>query len=211
MLTPVAGVTSRRTFLGLAAAGVTGATAAAVSLWPGSRSAAKHAAAPRRPEPAATRRAVPENSLPGDPDWELRHLGAEHEIEGYAGKASVLTGESFPLFVSTTSSGFRVSAFRLGWYGGDGARKVWQSGAVRGRAQRGPAMTGATIPTELAAAIAAAPDDDAVRALGVSHCISQCVELLEAGVPGLHFYTFNRARAPMEILTALHGQQLLTA
>jgi hypothetical protein len=140
----VASVTTRRTFLGLAAAGVAGSAAAAASLWPGSRPAAKHAAAPRRPEPAATRRAVPENSLPGDPDWKLHHLGAEHEIEGYAGKASVLTGESFPLFVSTTSSGFRVSAFRLGWYGGDGARKVWQSGAVRGRAQRGPAMTGAT-------------------------------------------------------------------
>lgn len=72
-------------------------------------------------------------------------------------------------------------------------------------------MTGATIPPDLAAAIAAAEDDDAVRALGVSHCIEQCVELLEVGVPGLHFYTFNRARAPMEILAALHGQQLLTA
>lgn len=72
-------------------------------------------------------------------------------------------------------------------------------------------MTGATIPPELAAAIDEAADDDAVRAVGVRHCINQCVELLEAGVPGLHFYTFNRARAPMEILAALRGQQLLTA
>lgn len=72
-------------------------------------------------------------------------------------------------------------------------------------------MTGATIPPGLAAAIATAADDDAVRALGVRHCIDQCVELLEAGVPGLHFYTFNRARAPMEILAALRGQQLFTA
>jgi methylenetetrahydrofolate reductase (NADPH) len=73
------------------------------------------------------------------------------------------------------------------------------------------AMTGATVPPDLARAIAEAPDDDAVRALGVHHCIEQCVELLEAGVPGLHFYTFNRARAPMEILGSLRGQQLLTA
>ena len=42
-----------------------------------------------------------ENSLPGDPDWEIRHLGSPHAIEGYAGAASVLTGEPFPLFVST--------------------------------------------------------------------------------------------------------------
>jgi len=54
-------------------------------------------------------------------------------------------------------------------------------------------------------------DDDAVRALGVQHCIAQCVELLEAGVPGLHFYTFNRARGPIEILAALRGQQLLAS
>lgn len=72
-------------------------------------------------------------------------------------------------------------------------------------------MTGATVPAALAREIADAPDDDAVRALGVRHCIEQCVELLEAGVPGLHFYTFNRARAPMDILASLRGQQLLTA
>jgi methylenetetrahydrofolate reductase (NADPH) len=73
------------------------------------------------------------------------------------------------------------------------------------------AMTGATVPEGLQSMIADAPDDDAIRALGVQHCIAQCVELLEAGVPGLHFYTFNRARAPIEILASLRGQQLLTA
>ena len=73
------------------------------------------------------------------------------------------------------------------------------------------AMSGATVPAGLQAAIDAAPDDDAIRAVGVRHCISQCAELLEARVPGLHFYTFNRARAPMEILAALRGQQLLAS
>ncbi len=69
-------------------------------------------------------------------------------------------------------------------------------------------MSGATVPAELQQAIDAAPDDDAIRELGVRHCIAQCAELLEAGVPGLHFYTFNRARAPIEILSALRGQLL---
>ena len=73
------------------------------------------------------------------------------------------------------------------------------------------AMSGATVPEALQVAIDAAPDDEAIRALGVRHCISQCVELLEAGVPGLHFYTFNRARAPIEILDALRGQQLIAS
>lgn len=72
-------------------------------------------------------------------------------------------------------------------------------------------MSGATVPESLQGAIDAAPDDDAIRELGVKHCIAQCAELLEAGVPGLHFYTFNRARAPMAILAALKGQQLLAS
>jgi methylenetetrahydrofolate reductase (NADPH) len=72
-------------------------------------------------------------------------------------------------------------------------------------------MSGATVPSVLQAAIEQAADDDAVRAMGVQHCIAQCTELLEAGVPGLHFYTFNRARGPIEILSALRGQQLLAS
>ena len=72
-------------------------------------------------------------------------------------------------------------------------------------------MSGSSVPAPLQAAIDEAPDDDAIRAIGVKHCIDQCAELLEAGVPGLHFYTFNRARAPIEILDALRGQQLLAS
>jgi methylenetetrahydrofolate reductase (NADPH) len=72
-------------------------------------------------------------------------------------------------------------------------------------------MSGATVPAGLQSAIEHAPDDESVRAIGVQHCIAQCVELLEAGVPGLHFYTFNRARGPIEILAALRGQQLLAS
>jgi len=72
-------------------------------------------------------------------------------------------------------------------------------------------MSGATVPAALQHAIDEASDDEAIRALGVQHCIAQCVELLEARVPGLHFYTFNRARAPIEILAALRGAQLLAS
>jgi methylenetetrahydrofolate reductase (NADPH) len=72
-------------------------------------------------------------------------------------------------------------------------------------------MSGATVPAEIQQAIDEAADDDAIRKLGVEHCIRQCTELLEAGVPGLHFYTFNRARAATEILGALRSQQLLAS
>ena len=141
---------SRRAFLGAATAGAAGVAAAATSpLWWPSGSSAPAAA----PHPAATLKPTPrprgtttasENSHPGDPHWVLRHLGGEHEIEGYTGLASVRQGESFPLYVSTTSSGYRVTAYRLGWYQGIGARKVWQSGALHGHAQASPEVDTAT-------------------------------------------------------------------
>jgi hypothetical protein len=129
--------TSRRAFLGLGALGAAGAVASC-----GEPATQNHPpAAPRR---SAGRRKVAENSLPGDRHWAIRHLGSADAITGYAGAASVLTGESFPLFVSTTSSGFRVTAFRLGWYGGDGARQVWRSGPLRGHRQNAPGFADAT-------------------------------------------------------------------
>ncbi len=138
------GTASRRAFLALGAAGIAGAAAVTARLL-------QPAAPARRASGRATttraiphRRALPENSLPGDPDWEIRHLGAPDAIQGYAGSASVLTGEPFSLFVSTTSSGLRVTALRLGWYDGAGARKVWQSGPLPGRRQNAPALVSAT-------------------------------------------------------------------
>jgi hypothetical protein len=152
--------TSRRAFLGLGALGVVGAAAAVVL---------RRAGDPRTPAADATvtsrttvrHRAVPENSLPGDPDWEIRHLGSADAIVGYAGAASVLTGESFPLFVSTSSPGFRVTAFRLGWYGGDGAREVWHSGSLRGHQQNAPSFVDATntVQTDWDPAIEVPTDD----------------------------------------------------
>jgi len=71
------------------------------------------------------------------------------------------------------------------------------------------AMTGATVPAALKSSIDQAADDESVRAIGVRHCIEQCAELLKAGVPGLHFFTFNRPRGPIAILGALRERQLI--
>ncbi|RJL33600.1 hypothetical protein D5H75_10310 [Bailinhaonella thermotolerans] len=65
----------------------------------------------------------------------MKRQGAEHEIEGYADQASVLPGQSFKLLVSTTAPTFTVRAYRMGWYGGALARRVWQSRPVPGRVQ----------------------------------------------------------------------------
>jgi len=47
-------------------------------------------------------------------------------------------------------------------------------------------------------------DPDAVAQLGVAHATVQCMELLNRGVPGIHFYTLNRSPATRMIVSALH-------
>ncbi|WP_432002734.1 hypothetical protein [Streptomyces sioyaensis] len=81
-----------------------------------------------------------ERDRPGDPDWRIRSAGPPDAVQGYTDKVSVLPGEEFGLYVSTTAPGFRVAAYRVGWYGGAQARLVWRSGWVAGRRQRPPRL-----------------------------------------------------------------------
>src|SRR5258708_271541 len=126
---------SRRSFLGTAAAMAAAAAAvpAAGALEGCQSNPADGSGEPTRP---ARRTVVAENSLPGDKNCWIRHLGAPDAIMGYAGQTSVLPGEPIHIYVSTTSREFTVRAFRMGWYRGDLARKVWESTAVRGHRQR---------------------------------------------------------------------------
>ena len=145
---------SRRTFLRTAAATAAAAAAVPVAAELAACSAAAHSSAspasaspasraPRHEvaSPVGARRKIPESTLPGDPRWDIRHLGAPDAIMGYAGLASALPGEPVPLYVSTTARSFRVLAFRMGWYRGDLARLIWQSGSIHGRRQARPARS----------------------------------------------------------------------
>jgi hypothetical protein len=95
---------------------------------------------PVTPAPAAAAAHAPpfpvaENERPGTSAWRITDLGAADAIEGYADQQSVLPGQSFRLYVSTTARSFRVDAFRFGWYSGRQARLVWTSAQVRGQRQ----------------------------------------------------------------------------
>src|SRR5277367_257695 len=46
-------------------------------------------------------------------------------------------------------------------------------------------------------------DDEAAAEFGIEFASKQCEELLRAGVPGLHFYTLNKARSTVQILKNL--------
>lgn len=135
---------TRRAFLGVAAALPAAGVLAGCGGGPGA--AAGRAAAGGKAgaggKVAAARPA--ESTLAGDRTWWIKNLGAEHAIEGYAGRASVLPGERVQLYVSTSAPSFRVIAFRLGAYRGALARRVWESGEVTGIRQRAAGFDAAT-------------------------------------------------------------------
>jgi methylenetetrahydrofolate reductase (NADPH) len=63
---------------------------------------------------------------------------------------------------------------------------------------------GASIPAELHRRLEPHRDDpEKVESLSIEYAIAQCRELIDVGVPGVHFYTLNRSRATRDILTAL--------
>ncbi len=65
-------------------------------------------------------------------------------------------------------------------------------------------LCGAKIPPLLAAKLEALGTDDAAAAeFGVEYATRQCEELLKAGVPGLHFYTLNKAASTVRVLKNL--------
>ena len=66
------------------------------------------------------------------------------------------------------------------------------------------ALCGATIPPKLHVEMTLRRGDaEAVEALGVAYASMQAVELLQSGVPGIHFYTLNRSPATRAIVSAL--------
>ena len=97
-----------------------------------------------RPAVSALPFPAAENARHGTAFWYIHNVGAPDAIEGYADQVSVLPGQSFRLFVSTTSPRFRVQAFRMGWYHGRRARQVWQSGEVKGQVQAQPTIARGT-------------------------------------------------------------------
>jgi methylenetetrahydrofolate reductase (NADPH) len=70
--------------------------------------------------------------------------------------------------------------------------------------QRFVAMCGATIPPKLHVEMEARKGDEkAVEDLGVAYASMQALGLLQAGAPGIHFYTLNRSPATRAIVSSL--------
>ena len=73
---------------------------------------------------------------------------------------------------------------------------------------------GARFPAKLLRALARANGDDAVvRRIGIHYATTQCADLLDHEVKGIHFYTLNQSSATVEIFNqlGLRRSDLVTA
>jgi methylenetetrahydrofolate reductase (NADPH) len=72
-------------------------------------------------------------------------------------------------------------------------------------------MCGATISNEVRQGIASLPEGDkeAIVNFGIEFAVGKCKELLEAEVPGLHFYTMDLSKSAVGIVNRLRTDGLL--
>ncbi|GAA0727967.1 methylenetetrahydrofolate reductase [NAD(P)H] [Dactylosporangium roseum] len=90
----------------------------------------------------------------------------------------------------------RVAAARCGTPIVAGIMPVTNIGTIA----RSQQLSGAPFPPALAARFERIADDPrAVRRLGIDHAGEMCQRLLDEGVPGIHFITFNRSTATREV------------
>src|SRR5450755_1605849 len=69
-----------------------------------------------------------ENAKPGDSpsDWQVNGIG-DSSIQGFATSMSVNVGQTIFFKIKTPATSYHIDILRLGYYGGDGARKVASS------------------------------------------------------------------------------------
>ncbi len=68
---------------------------------------------------------VAENCLPGDPatEWDINSYG-DPSIQGFGTDISVVRGGTIEFKIDTPSDDYRIDIYRMGYYGGMGARRV---------------------------------------------------------------------------------------
>lgn len=87
-----------------------------------------------------------ENEKPGTTDWQLTYTKVDPAtryrcpwIEGYVSHQSIRAGETLSFMISTNPPGrFTIDLYRMGYYGGTGARHMVQLGPFDGVAQADP-------------------------------------------------------------------------
>ena len=76
-------------------------------------------------DPPITNPILCENSKPGNPpsEWDISGSGSA-DIQGFATDISVNKGETIRFKIQTSATAYRLDIYRMGYYGGMGARKI---------------------------------------------------------------------------------------
>jgi hypothetical protein len=104
----------------------------------GTLGTAQVASSPARyptPDGIAAAWVVAENRKGGTAFWKITGVQTPDGIMGYANLVQAVSGQTVNLYVSTRASTFHVESYRMGYYGGAGARLVWRSAEVPGVVQ----------------------------------------------------------------------------
>ena len=88
-----------------------------------------------------------ENTQPGDPpsDWQVNGAG-DSTIQGFATSMSVNAGQTENFKISTPAKAYHIDILRIGWYQGNGARKVVRLTCCRPPRSRRPSPRARTTP-----------------------------------------------------------------
>ena len=82
-----------------------------------------------------------ENALPGDASWDIQIAGSDENFAAYSRPTSLTAGETVSVQVNVSQpTPITWAVYRLGWYGGAGARKLAQGGPVTARPQPDPTI-----------------------------------------------------------------------
>ncbi|MDY7232493.1 N,N-dimethylformamidase beta subunit family domain-containing protein [Hyalangium rubrum] len=92
---------------------------------------------PEKPTRVVLPNPIPaENQKPGDATWRSGRQANAGQVELYASTDSVLVGDTVNVKVSVSDEGpVTAEVFRLGYYGGAGARKMWSAGPFQAKKQ----------------------------------------------------------------------------
>ena len=73
-----------------------------------------------------------------------------------------------------------------------------------GQIKRIASLCGAKLPADFVNNLEAAPDDASQFRVGVEQAIEQTQSLIDAGVPGIHYYVLNKSEATSEVLQSVN-------
>ncbi len=85
-----------------------------------------------------------ENDQPGDAGWSANQGAEMSRLAAWADHDSIVPGDAVRLFVRAADAPVTVTAYRMGWYGGKRARRVWTSPSVTDTVQPAPTFDAAT-------------------------------------------------------------------